>query len=273
MAPSNQRETSARKSPAAYTVPALTKAMEVLDLLASEAGGLSATDIVGRLERSMGELYRILVALERLGLIARDERDERYFLTLKLFEMSHRHPPIERLVHSAMPVLRRLAEQSDQSAHLGRLDGEKLVVLATADSPQSMRYSIRLGAAFPALDTSSGVVIIAHSDKPLQDLHLEQLPRAEQAEMRARFEQAVKLGFERRRSAVVNGVVNLSCPVFDHAGVPQAAVTIPYLEQVRNSVNIEPALQMVIAAARELSQSLGWTADKWPPPDGEKNNQ
>lgn len=269
MAPSKSRESGAvRKNSPAYTVPALSKAVAVLDLLASDADGLTVTEIVERLDRSMGELYRIIVALERLGLIARDERNDRYFLTLKLFEMSHRHPPIERLVHSAMPILRRLAEQSDQSAHLGAVDGDRLIALATADSPQKMRYSIRLGAAFRALDTSSGVVIIAHSDRQVQEHHVQSLPRGQRAEMRERFKQAVMLGFEQRKSAVVRGVVNLSCPVFDHAGIPQAAVTIPYLEHLETRIGIEPALELVIAAARELSQSLGWTADRRPPAGG-----
>lgn len=251
-----------RKSAAAYSVPALTKAMEVLDLLAGEANGLSVTDIVARLGRSMGELYRLIVALERLGLIARDAREERYFLTLKLFEMSHRHPPTERMVHAALPILDRLAEQTGQSAHLGAIDGSRLIVLAKADSRQAMHYSVRLGAAFELLETSSGVVIVAHSEKSVRERHLEQLPPEQRDDMRRRFDDAARLGFERRRSAVVSGVVNISCPILNHVGAAQAALTVPYLEHLHVEVSIEETLELTIAGARELSQSLGWSPDR-----------
>lgn len=255
-------EAAGRKGTATYAVPALSKAMEVLDLLAGEADGLSVTDIVARLGRSMGELYRLIVALERLELIARDSRNERYFLTLKLFEMSHRHPPTERMVHEALPILDRLAEQSGQSAHLGAIDGSRLIVVAKADSRQSFHYSVRLGAPFELLETSSGVVIVAHSEPKVQERQLEQLPPEERDDMRKRFEEAIRLGYERRRSAVVTGVVNISCPVLNHVGRAQAALTVPYLEHLHVETSIEETLELTIVGARELSLSLGWSPDR-----------
>lgn len=241
-----------------YSVPALNKAVEILELMSMEPSGLSASDIVTRLGRSMGELYRIIVALNRLGLLARDEKRDRYYLSLKLFEMAHRHPPTARLVHAALPILDKLAYQSDQSAHLGAVEGDRLVILAQADSPRAMRYSVRVGAAFSTLDTSSGVVILAHSEARQRESYLAKLDPAECRRMEARFAEAVRLGYERHPSAVVTGVVNLSRPIFNHAGVPQGAITIPYLEQLHNKADLDSALDMVIAAADELSESLGW---------------
>lgn len=244
---------------AAYAVPALTKAMEVLELLADEPAGLTATDIATTLDRSMGEIYRIIVALQRLELLVRDERNERYALSLKLFEMSHRHPPTARLIHSALPVLGELAKQSEQSAHLGALDGDNLVVLAQVDSPLAMRYSVRVGAVFPVLETSAGVCIVAHSDARVQEHHLSALSGEQRRDMERRFKDAVRFGYERSSSAWVTGIINLSRPVFNHAGVPQGGVTVPYLQHTRSTVDADRALDMMIAAADELSQSMGWS--------------
>src|SRR6185369_4788995 len=91
-----ERGADARRD--AYAVPALDKAVEVLDLLASSSDGLSMAEIVTRSGRSMGELYRLVVALERHNLIERDAERERYALSLRLFEMAHRHPPTDRLI-------------------------------------------------------------------------------------------------------------------------------------------------------------------------------
>src|SRR5690606_10794944 len=52
-----------------YAVPALDKAFDVVELLASTPGGATLNEIATRLGRSMGELFRIVIALERRGLL------------------------------------------------------------------------------------------------------------------------------------------------------------------------------------------------------------
>src|SRR4029078_9241317 len=99
----------------AYAVPALDKAVEVLDLLASSNDGLTLAGVVSSSGRSMGELYRLVVALERHNLIERDAERERYALSLRLFEMAHRHPPTERLIKQAQPILDELSQSTEQS--------------------------------------------------------------------------------------------------------------------------------------------------------------
>ncbi|RUT34780.1 IclR family transcriptional regulator [Arsenicitalea aurantiaca] len=250
----------------AYAVPALSKAAEILELLASEPAGLSATDIAARLGRSMGEIYRLVVALERLDFLTKDALLDRYALSLKLFELAHRHPPTKRLIRAAIPILERLAVEAEQSCHLGVLHGDQLVILAQADSPQPMRYSVKIGATFPALETSSGIVILAHSDERVQEQFLSSLLPEARGPMAERFARALEVGHERHASAVVTGVTNLSRPVFDHAGTPLAAITIPHLRQVPVHTEIERALEMVIAAADALSAGLGWTGAAEPNP-------
>lgn len=248
----------------AYAVPALEKAAEILELIASQPAGLSATDIALRVGRSMGEIYRVIIALERLGYLTKERDQDRYALSLKLFELAHRHPPTTRLIHAAIPILEKLASDADQSCHLGVLQNERLVILAQVDSPQPMRYSVKIGASFPALDTSSGVVILAFSDHEARELHLASLAAGERDAMRARFEAARRLGYEQRQSAVVTGVVNLSVAILDHAGAPQAAITIPHLTQTPERVDIDQALRMAVAAADGLSRSLGWPGPDTP---------
>src|SRR3546814_4669283 len=83
--------------------------------------GMSMTEMVTALGRSMGELYRVVVYLERRGYLTRDADSDRYALSLRLFEMSHRHPPTDRLVKRAIPILEALAAETEQSCHLAVL--------------------------------------------------------------------------------------------------------------------------------------------------------
>src|SRR3546814_10583255 len=76
---------------------------------------MSMTEMVTALGRSMGELYRVVVYLERRGYLTRDADSDRYALSLRLFEMSHRHPPTDRLVKRAIPILEALAAETERS--------------------------------------------------------------------------------------------------------------------------------------------------------------
>src|SRR5512138_873419 len=83
-----------------YAVPALDKGLDVIELLAREADGLSLNEIARALGRTSSELFRMVNGLARRGYI--EQRDgERYVLTLKLFELAHRHKPIKSLTAAA----------------------------------------------------------------------------------------------------------------------------------------------------------------------------
>src|SRR5258706_7515109 len=82
----------------AYAVPALDKAVEVLDLLASSSDGLTMAEIVSHSGRSMGELYRLVVALQRHNLIRRDGERDRHTPSLRVFGIAHPPTPTARLI-------------------------------------------------------------------------------------------------------------------------------------------------------------------------------
>lgn len=239
-----------------YSAPAVNKAFEIIDLVAGEASGLSVTDMAQRLGRSTSQIYRIVVSLNRLGLLRRDEATDRYSLSLKLFEIATRHPPLHRLIHSAAPILDGLASDTDQSCHLAAISGTWLVILAQADSPMPMHYTVKLGSRFPAMETSSGVAIAAFSPARQAAGLLAEFSAGEQAEFEKRFVAIRRDGFERHESDVTAGVINLTRPVFDAGGLPIAAVTVPFLPQRRMRLTAEAALEKVIAAADHLTIAM-----------------
>ena len=72
--------------------PALEKGLDLLEALAAEARGLSQKQLAERVGRSVGEIFRMLVALERRGYVTRDPATGEYTLTLKLFRIASQYP-------------------------------------------------------------------------------------------------------------------------------------------------------------------------------------
>ncbi len=131
-----------------YAAPALEKGLDILELLAGEADGMGQGAIAQRLGRSTAELFRMLNVLERRGYLSR-HADGSYRLSLRLFELAHRHPPLKRLLTVALPVMQQLAQASRQSAHLVIHFARQILVVAQVDSPEPMGFGVRLGANFP----------------------------------------------------------------------------------------------------------------------------
>ena len=143
-----------------YSVPALDKALDVLELLSESALSLSQVEICRALGRNASEIFRTLSALEGRGYIRRTQAGQ-YRLTLKLFELSRTHSPYEELLRVATPILRNLAEDVGETCHLTTLRDGEVVVLAQHESPKALRLSVEVGSRHSPLSTTSGRILLA----------------------------------------------------------------------------------------------------------------
>ena len=242
-----------------YRAPALEKGLDILELLARSPASLSATQIAQTLGRSLGEIYRIMLALEGRGYIQKNPATESFSLTLRLFELAHEFPPINRLVAVALPEMEQLVASTEQSCHMVILNGRNVLVVAQIDAPTPMRFSVRLGAQFPLGETSSGAVLLAYAQEAeketiLSDIHADTPELA--ANINLRMAEILVRGCEKTESLVVEGVTNISFPIFDFRGVV-AALTIPYLKQVA-STSVDAAEQLLREHSQRISRLLGY---------------
>lgn len=255
----DERSKDARKPKNKSSVPSVAKALDVLELLSEHADGLTMIEIVEALDRTMGELYRVVMYLAERGYIEQDAATARYALTLRLFELSHRHPPTRRLLRNAMPLLERIAALTEQSCHLGVLNRANVLVLASVQSPRPAGYSVRIGAMFPVAKTSTGMVIVAFSDAEAQKRFLNRLPKEEREETKERLRAIRDQGYDDRNSEIVAGVRNLSAPVFDSRGIV-CAITCGYIQQAAQRTSPQETLAEIREAAMQLSRSLGFVS-------------
>lgn len=243
-----------------YRAPALDKGLDILELLASTSIGLSQGEIARQLDRTGSEIFRMLFALRQRGYVAQGD-DDRYFLTTKLFEVAHRHPPIRRLTAVAGQAMQDLANKINQSIHMSILQTGRLLVVAQVDCPDYFMTTVRLGANIPIYDSASGRAIAAFMDDA-QLAHLLAAVGDEPAASRSNF--IVDLPNVRARgyfegvSRNIAGVIDLSAPVFDMSGGVVAAITTPFIQRHRSqSMAFEEAKTALVATCRELSRRLG----------------
>ncbi len=224
-----------------YSAPALEKGLDVLELLAHAAGPLTQRDIAAALGRSVGQLFRVLLTLERRGFAIRTEEGG-YLLSDRLFELAHRHAPRRGLLAAAAAPMRRLAEEVGQSCNLGVREGDVVRVVAQAESPTAFGFSVRIGAAFPLDTTVTGQVLQAFGDGEPDEPDLRELRRR---------------GHGERQDSLHAGVTDVVYPVLGADGIAAAALTVPYVSTSYSGAGIGAVRAAVRRAADEIGQSLG----------------
>src|ERR1700676_492712 len=254
-----RRHLTSRRS--RYTAPALEKGLDILELLASVSEALTHSEIASRLGRTLTEVFRMLVCLEERGYISRTGPDERYQLTLKLFEIVHHHHPLQRLIAQPRPLLQRVASNTGQSCHLAMLTHAEVVVVAQFEAPGIMGFSVHLGANIDLLNTASGHVILAFQSQEVRARALGawrfRSRKPVPAGLFRHLNQIRQRGYEELASYQVHGVVNISYPVLNQHGEAIAAMTVPFLARIGATVGHPQCTKALSLASGALSSAIG----------------
>ncbi len=245
-----------------YRAPALSKGLDILEHLASEANGKTQAEIAKTLGRTTSEIFRMLMVLRKRGYVHLNEEDDRYSLTTKLFEIAHRHPPVRRLTSIAGEAMQKLANRINQSMHMAILHSGKVLVIAQVDCSDNNITAVRLGAQISLYDTSSGRVLAAWMDEEaLAGLLAEAGPGTDdrQAAFVHDLPTVRAAGFAQNESFTIAGVVNIAAPVRDMTGRVVAAITIPFVRRLSgtNTASVDQAREELLAMCAAISQRLG----------------
>lgn len=245
-----------------YAVPALEKGLDVIELLSSQKDGLTGSQIATQLGRSPGEIFRIMSCLERRRFIERLQPGERFALTVRLLGLGLAHPPVDRLLTTAIPAMQDMAERMYQSCHLAMYNAGKLLVVAQVPSPASIGFQCRRGAQFPVADSISGRILLAFRTPTERALWLRSVREDPSAppvpdDLDDQLEQIRRDGYELSSTPICPGVMNASAPVIDDSGNAIAALTVPFFVTLETRVSLDDLPRLLCETTRTISEELG----------------
>ena len=245
-----------------YRAPALDKGLDILELLATQPQGLTRAQIVQNMARSSNEIYRMLERLVARQYVTRSAGGDRYALSHKLFAMAHAHPPLNRLVNQALPVMEDFARRAAQSCHLGVYDRGHVLIAAQADSPGGWGFSVRRGAHLGLLDTASGQVLLAFADPDARQrmlaahiaLHGEVSTAPENLD--AILTSVRAQSFLERASAQSTAVVDIACPILGPDNAALAVLSCHFTRRLDRPNN--PDVAAVRAGLQQAARALSF---------------
>lgn len=247
-----------------YSVPALDKGLDILELLSQAPGPLSIVDLAAQLNRTRNEIFRMLDNLQKRSYITRDPLSGCYSLTLKLYELAHTHSPVDQLLRAAYVPMHTLADTIHESCHLSVLNRGMLVVIASTESPEPVRLSVEVGYRVLPLQTVSGTLLLAgmHDQERAHFLQTDKtfvaMTPAQRTTLQKTFIAAAKMRYHMAPSSRRTGL-DCSCLIGNPAVGVIAALGVPFLSGGRNEGKERKLIPTIHAIAQEITSALGLT--------------
>ena len=142
------------------TIKSLDRAMKVFEFL-SEAQGKALTTIASEMNQSPATVYRVLVTLEGRGLVEFDTTDQTWNIGAKAFVIGSRFLRRTSLVDRARPILRKLMNDTGETANLGAERGGLVLFLSQVETHSNIRAFFPPGSLSPMHSSGIGKAMLA----------------------------------------------------------------------------------------------------------------
>lgn len=240
------------------------KALGLLVLLGDEPRGASAAELSRRAELPFSTTYRLLGSLTRDGFVDYEPEGRRYRLGLRVFQLGQRVSSHQGFAGTALPVLRRVTEETGEATILSVRDGNQHLTVNKVDGPQTFRVTSDPGHLGALHTTAVGKALVAFAEEAtctrlVNELELEPLTGfsiTDRDAFRAEIELVRNRGYATMDEENELGMRAVAVPILNaqgHAFASLATAVPVFRMSMEALVALVPLLQ---SAAAELSARL-----------------
>ncbi|MFT4471440.1 IclR family transcriptional regulator [Arthrobacter sulfonylureivorans] len=147
---------------------ALSRVMQILAAFDVDAVFLTVSQLSVRSGLALATTHRLVAEMEQYGLLER-QLDKTYRLGVRLWEIACRTPGALGLREIAKPYLQEVQARVRQHTQLGILEGYEVLFLERLSARDAVVNVTLVGGRLPLHASSSGLVLLAHSDAEFQD--------------------------------------------------------------------------------------------------------
>ena len=237
------------------------KAMRVLHAFSHERPEFSIGDLSRELSMHKSIVSRLVAALRKWRLLEQDPQSRRVRMGAGAFKLGSLFANRQNIVRTVTPYLGALAMRTGQSAHAMVLDGTRVLVIATAESPSALRVIMRVGEHRFLHATAAGKLFLALSEPALLAAVLNDpgLPRLTPGTVVLPGELHKAMKRIRRERISWNhgehtpGAGAVAAPVADEAGHIVAAISVVFPLNVVDAAQRRIIARDTVAAAQEVT--------------------
>jgi IclR family transcriptional regulator, acetate operon repressor len=249
------------------TVQSVERALNILSVLGDDEEGHRLTDIAQRTGLSVSTVHRLLTTLEQHRFVQFDRSDGMWHVGRAAFRVGSAFVRQRNFVAPALPILRRLRDQTRETANLGVVDEGEMVVLTQVESREIMRAITRVGGRAPMVSSGMGKAILATYSNTDVDAIIRRYGMRKLTEkaitasdvLKADLEQTRERGYAVDDEEYVVGLRCVAATVYNHQAEALCAISISGLTARVTEDRVERLGTLIADAARELTGIVGGT--------------
>lgn len=244
-------------------VGAVVHVMNVLKAFDAEHPQMTLSEVSKQTGLDRAGARRYLLSLAHLGYVAQEGKVFR--LTPKVLELGYAFMATMPLSEIAQSYLNKVCERTGETAAIAILDGDHIVHIARANTNRLFAPVIHVGGRFPALNTSTGRVMVAYkADTELDEfVKKAELNRASpwgvttKTQLRNELLKIRKQGYAIADQEIEEGVRSIAAPVFNGEGKALAAlIVVTNVATVPKKKLVDEFLPVLQATAQEMRGAL-----------------
>lgn len=206
---------------------------------------------------------RFLVELEAHGFIEQDAETRKYRIGAAPLRFARIREARFPFLRTAIPLLRKLAEETGETVHIAELSGDALVSLHVEDSVMANRVNVDVGMALPFHATASGLAYLAFAPSRLVDSILARPLEAftpqtitDPAELKVELGRIRARGYSLVRHGLELGVTSIGAPIVNASGELIGTLAIAAPEMRTPEPRIAELASQTTRTARQIAELL-----------------
>ena len=230
-----------------------------LDVLEAVGNGSSAlTELAASIGLTKSTTHRLASALIERGFLSTGPRSG-YKLGPKLLELGHLAQSQVDLVAVARPFLEALAATTEDTVHLGILDGHQALYLDKIAGQRRINISSRVGDRQPLSSTGLGKALMLDEGVTYwrERYRAEQPGAGNEADWLKRMRNYAAAGYALDLEENEDQIRCVAGAIRDARGVVVGAISVSSAAQYMSNERIEALTSIVRCSATEISRSLG----------------
>ena len=248
-------------------VQSVDRALLIIETLAEDDEGYRLTDLAVRTGLSPSTVHRLLTTLEKRRFVQFDRGESTWHIGVQSFAVGSTFVRRRNFVTQALPYLRKLRDQTRETANLAVVDDGAMVVLTRVESREIMRSVTKVGGRVPMVASGLGKALLAtYSEQDVfAIIQRDGMPRLTSKSIVRAGELCKSLHDIRRQGYSVDdeealiGLRCVSAVVYDDCSEPLAAISVSGKASRVPNDRLPILGKQVQEVAAELTMALGGT--------------
>jgi DNA-binding IclR family transcriptional regulator len=253
-----------------YLINSILRASNVLRCFLGEKSHFKISEIARQLKLDRSTTYRILLSLEKCGLVEKDQKTGEYSLGLSTFEIGNTYLRRMDFIKISKPIMTELSLKVQETIHLAVISDTEIVYVDKVDSPRTLGVMSKIGQRAPVYCTALGKVLLAFQPENEQSRIIRKIrltpltPRTitSKEKLVEELKAIRKQGYSLDHREIEGEVECIGAPIRDHLGNVIAALSISGPQKKIGTPQERQFVSSVVRATALISSKLGYMEAK-----------